>query len=296
MSRLNGRKALVTGAASGIGAATVARLLADGATVLACDISGEGMAGTFNHVANLADPQAIALLAAAAESQLGGLDILVNNAGVCPVGTLEDLTDDQWQFGLDVNLLAPARLAKACLPLLKASPAGRVINTGSILSRYGDAGLGAYAAPAAGGLLIGATMEAGVADPEVQAEVAAGLARTAATVFPGLAGRPWTAAAGVRAASWAAGMSAWAVGSARSWTRFPAAASGRPVWPSTMTAPTGTSPRPAAASAWRSASSMGLGSGLLILPTLPMGAGAVKRRLAHRREDAGPATTPPDGR
>lgn len=146
MSRLKGRKALVTGAASGIGAATVARLLADGATVLACDISGEGMAGTFNHVANLADPQAITLLAAAAESQLGGLDILVNNAGVCPVGTLEDLTDDQWQFGLDVNLLAPARLAKACLSLLKASSAGRVINTGSILSRYGDAGLGAYAA------------------------------------------------------------------------------------------------------------------------------------------------------
>lgn len=146
MSRLKGRKALVTGAASGIGAATVTRLLADGATVLACDISGEGMAGTFNHVANLADPEAIAMLAAAAESQLGGLDILVNNAGVCPVGTLEDLTDDQWQFGLDVNLLAPARLAKACLALLKASKAGRVINTGSILSRYGDAGLGAYAA------------------------------------------------------------------------------------------------------------------------------------------------------
>jgi NAD(P)-dependent dehydrogenase (short-subunit alcohol dehydrogenase family) len=146
MSRLQGRKALVTGAASGIGAATVARLLADGATVLACDISNEGMAGTINHVANLADPQAIAVLAAAARSQLGGLDILVNNAGVCPVGTLEDLTDDQWQFGLDVNLLAPARLARACLSLLKDSAAGRVINTGSILSRYGDAGLGAYAA------------------------------------------------------------------------------------------------------------------------------------------------------
>ncbi|GGB53323.1 SDR family NAD(P)-dependent oxidoreductase [Blastomonas aquatica] len=146
MSRLNGRKALVTGAASGIGAATVRRLLADGATVLACDISSEGLAGTFNHVANLADPQAITTLAAAAESQLGGLDILINNAGVCPVGTLEELTDDQWQFGLDVNLLAPARLSKACLALLRASKAGRVINTGSILSRYGDAGLGAYAA------------------------------------------------------------------------------------------------------------------------------------------------------
>ncbi|WP_439484845.1 SDR family NAD(P)-dependent oxidoreductase [Blastomonas fulva] len=146
MSRLNGRKALVTGAASGIGAATVRRLLADGATVLACDISSEGLAGTFNHIANLADPQAITTLAAAAQSQLGGLDILINNAGVCPVGTLDELTDDQWQFGLDVNLLAPARLSKTCLALLKASRAGRVINTGSILSRYGDAGLGAYAA------------------------------------------------------------------------------------------------------------------------------------------------------
>jgi 3-oxoacyl-[acyl-carrier protein] reductase len=146
MSRLNGRKALVTGAASGIGAATVRRLLADGAVVLACDISSEGLAGTVNHVANLADPQAITTLAAAAHSQLGGLDILINNAGVCPVGTLDELTDDQWQFGLDVNLLAPARLSKACLALLKASKAGRVINTGSILSRYGDAGLGAYAA------------------------------------------------------------------------------------------------------------------------------------------------------
>ncbi|MGQ3228559.1 MAG: SDR family NAD(P)-dependent oxidoreductase [Blastomonas fulva] len=146
MSRLNGRKALVTGAASGIGAATVRRLLSDGATVLACDISSEGLAGTFNHIANLADPQAITTLAAAAQSQLGGLDILINNAGVCPVGTLDELTDDQWQFGLDVNLLAPARLSKACLALLKASRAGRVINTGSILSRYGDAGLGAYAA------------------------------------------------------------------------------------------------------------------------------------------------------
>ncbi len=146
MSRLNGRKALVTGAASGIGAATVKRLHADGAVVLACDISSDGLAGTFNHIANLADPEAIATLAAAAESQLGGLDILINNAGVCPVGTLDDLTDEQWQFGLDVNLLAPARLSKACLSLLRASSAGRVINTGSILSRYGDAGLGAYAA------------------------------------------------------------------------------------------------------------------------------------------------------
>mgnify|MGYP005820629549 CR=1 FL=1 len=75
--------------------------------------------------------------------------------------------------------------------------------------RYDDVGYdgpvlrgpGAYAAPAIGGLLIGATMEAGVSDPLVQDEVAVGLTRTAATVFPGLAKRFWTAAAGVRAAT-----------------------------------------------------------------------------------------------
>lgn len=146
MSRLQGRKALVTGAASGIGAATVKRLQADGATVLACDITSEGLGGDVRHTGNLADSNVIAALEQAARSQLGGLDILVNNAGVCPVGTLDDLTDEQWQFGLDVNLLAPARLTKACLQMLRASKAGRVINTGSILSRYGDAGLGAYVA------------------------------------------------------------------------------------------------------------------------------------------------------
>lgn len=75
--------------------------------------------------------------------------------------------------------------------------------------RYGDLaydgpvlrGPGAYAAPAACGLLIGATMEAGVSAPQVQDEVASALARTAVGVFPELANRPWTAAAGVRAAT-----------------------------------------------------------------------------------------------
>jgi len=108
--------------------------------------------------------------------------------------------------GLDWLVIAtgPSRDFVAAAPELAALAPIK----GHIL-RYGDLGhdgpvlrgSGAYAAPAAGGFLIGATMEAGVADPEVQAEVAAGLARTAATVFPGLAGRPWTAAAGVRAAT-----------------------------------------------------------------------------------------------
>ncbi len=140
-----GRRALVTGAASGIGAATVARLLADGCTVMAVDMVSAGLAGTHNHVADLNDAMQIADIAKVASEALGGLDILINNAGVCPASPLDDMTQDMWTSALQVNVTAVMQLTRACLPMLRASDAGRVINTGSILSRFGDAGLVAYA-------------------------------------------------------------------------------------------------------------------------------------------------------
>ena len=140
-----GRKAIVTGAASGIGAATVTRLLEDGCVVLAVDMVGDGLAGTHNHVADLNDPAQIAGIAEGANAMMGGLDILINNAGVCPAGPLDDMTEAMWASALQVNVTAVMQLTRACLPMLRASAAGRVINTGSILSRYGDAGLVAYA-------------------------------------------------------------------------------------------------------------------------------------------------------
>jgi len=139
---LTGRRAVVTGAASGIGAAAVARLLADSCAVLAVDLVSEGLAGTHNLVADVRDAAAVA---AAADEQLGGCDILINNAGVCPAGPFAAMTDAAWEAALGVNVTAVMQLSRACLPLLTASRAGRVINTGSILSRYGDAGLVAYA-------------------------------------------------------------------------------------------------------------------------------------------------------
>jgi len=137
-----GRKAVVTGAASGIGAAAVARLLADGCTVLAVDLAADGLAGTHNLATDVANAEAIA---AEAQAKLGGCDILINNAGVCPGGPYEEMTQEMWDLALGVNVTAVMQLTRACLPMLKASNAGRVINTGSILSRYGDAGLVAYA-------------------------------------------------------------------------------------------------------------------------------------------------------
>lgn len=141
---VSGRKAVVTGAASGIGAAVVARLISDGCSVLAVDITGNGLAGTHNIVADLSDPASIAKVAAEAEARLGGLDILINNAGVCPSGPFDEMSEAMWHSAMTVNVTAVMQLTRALLPMLKASSAGRVINTGSILSRYGDAGLVAY--------------------------------------------------------------------------------------------------------------------------------------------------------
>ncbi len=139
-----GRKAIVTGAASGIGAAAVARLMADGCVVLAVDRVAEGLAGTHNLVADLSDESAFAAIAEAAEAELGGCDIVINNAGICPAGPFDEMTDDMWNAALSINVTAAMKLTRAMLPMLRASKAGRVINTGSIMSRFSNPNLVAY--------------------------------------------------------------------------------------------------------------------------------------------------------
>jgi NAD(P)-dependent dehydrogenase (short-subunit alcohol dehydrogenase family) len=141
---LSGRTAVVTGAASGMGAAAAARLIAEGVSVLGVDRVGEGLVGTHTLTADLADPDAFAAIAGAAQSLLGGCDILINNAGVCPNGPFSEMTEADWDSALGINVTAVMKLTRALLPMLAASRAGRVVNVGSIMSRYGDAGLVAY--------------------------------------------------------------------------------------------------------------------------------------------------------
>ncbi|QXQ07132.1 SDR family oxidoreductase [Sphingosinicellaceae bacterium] len=135
--RLAGRRAVVTGAASGIGAATVARLRVDGAEVIAVDLTGDGL------IADVSTDDGIAAIVAACE---GRLDILINNAGVCPVGPAAELADADWRRALEINVTAPFRLSRALVPLLARSKAGRIVNTGSLMSSYGNATLAAYSA------------------------------------------------------------------------------------------------------------------------------------------------------
>lgn len=146
MTGLEGYRALVTGAASGIGKATVDRFRNSGVRVLACDMTRDGLEGDATVVADLSSANAIRDVANAVRRELGGLDFLVNNAGICPMGTLDALTDEQWEASYIVNVLAPARLIKALTPHLEQSERARIVNIGSILSSFGDAGLSAYAA------------------------------------------------------------------------------------------------------------------------------------------------------
>lgn len=158
MFDLGGKRALVTGASGGIGAAVARALHAAGAELALSGTREAPLAelaaelGSRVHVvpANLSDPQAVEQLAKDAQAALGGFDILVNNAGITRDQLLMRLSDDDWQAVLDVNLTAAMRLARAALrPMMKARW-GRIVNITSIVGATGNPGQTNYAAAKAG--------------------------------------------------------------------------------------------------------------------------------------------------
>ncbi|MFY7836133.1 MAG: SDR family NAD(P)-dependent oxidoreductase [Novosphingobium sp.] len=139
--RLHGRKAIVTGAGSGIGAATAARLRADGALVFTADIQGD-----VDSVADLTTPDANARLIEQAVAAMGGLDTLVPCAGISAFHPLEGHDDAYFQRVLDVNVVSVFRLIRDAVPHLKTAGNGRIVTIGSTTSSHGDEGLCAYSA------------------------------------------------------------------------------------------------------------------------------------------------------
>ena len=140
---LTGRTALVTGAASGIGAACVARLAADGASVYAVDRDEAGL-GQFAGLASvtalptdLSDLEAVDALPA-------GVDILVNNAGIQHVSPIEDFPCEQWDLILRLMLTSPFRLVRRVLPHMYAGQWGRVVNISSVHGLRASAFKSAY--------------------------------------------------------------------------------------------------------------------------------------------------------
>jgi NAD(P)-dependent dehydrogenase (short-subunit alcohol dehydrogenase family) len=167
MGRLDGRAAVVTGAASGIGRASAELFAAEGARVLAVDRPGSNL--MFDNAAiatlgvDLADDASPPAIVDRAMEALGGLDILYNNAGVGSNALASEMTDAEWDRTLGVNLRAVFRLSRQAIPRIVKSPAGRIICTASVMANGSDYGLAAYCASKAGvtGLVRALALELG---------------------------------------------------------------------------------------------------------------------------------------
>jgi 3-oxoacyl-[acyl-carrier protein] reductase len=137
--RLAGRCGIVTGGGSGIGAATAARLRADGATILTADRSGQ-----VDVCIDITGDGANAALVAQAVERFGRLDLLVPCAGISAFCPLDGHSDAYFDAVMAVNVSAVFRLVRDALPHLKAAGSGRIVTIGSVTSQFGDAGLVAY--------------------------------------------------------------------------------------------------------------------------------------------------------
>jgi NAD(P)-dependent dehydrogenase (short-subunit alcohol dehydrogenase family) len=138
-NEFSGRRALVTGGSKGIGEAIVERLRSAGATVLATARSAPNDApqSELFVAADLGTTDGAAEVARAVHERLGGIDILVHNLGgsAAPGGGFAALTDADWDWALNVNLLAAVRLDRALLPLMLKQQAGVIIHISSIQRR-----------------------------------------------------------------------------------------------------------------------------------------------------------------
>ena len=126
-----GKRALVTGAAGGIGLAIVARLRAQGAKVAVADRATDQIEADAHVPGDLLDATYADALPAAAIEALGGLDIVINNAGVITRGPVTDTSDADWTLSMGVNVEAPFRICRAAIPLMAKTGGGAIVNTAS---------------------------------------------------------------------------------------------------------------------------------------------------------------------
>jgi 3-oxoacyl-[acyl-carrier protein] reductase len=154
MARLEGRAAIVTGAASGIGRASAELMAQEGARVLAVDRPGTDLVfetqGVSPLEADITQDTSPGLVVSSAMERFGRLDVLFNNAGVGANALAAQMTDEAWDSVQAVNLRAVFRICRAAIPHLIQSPAGRIINTASVMAEGTDYGLAAYCASKAG--------------------------------------------------------------------------------------------------------------------------------------------------
>ncbi|MGQ4272631.1 SDR family NAD(P)-dependent oxidoreductase [Terrihabitans sp. B22-R8] len=167
---LNGRVAIITGGARGIGYAAAERMLKSGAKVALWDVDGarldeakaalQSLGQVSTHVVELTDEAAVVAATAGAVKAHGKIDILVNNAGITGGnGKLWELDAENWRRVIDVNLIGPFLTCKAVVPELLKNGWGRIVNVASIAGKEGNPNASHYSASKAG--LIGLTKSLG---------------------------------------------------------------------------------------------------------------------------------------
>ncbi|MGH2925815.1 MAG: SDR family NAD(P)-dependent oxidoreductase [Solirubrobacterales bacterium] len=153
--RLEGRRAVISGASSGIGEATALAMAGEGASValgarrkdlvdaVAERIGGEGGEAIAFEV-DVGDEAAARGFVEQAAERMGGLDILVNNAGVMLLGPVEAADTGEWRRMIDVNLLGLLYCTHAALPIMREGGGGDVVNLSSVAGRNANFGSGVY--------------------------------------------------------------------------------------------------------------------------------------------------------
>lgn len=149
-----GRRVFVTGGATGIGRATAEYLASEGAKVFAAGLDGAegrtvhaGSANILFREADLTDESVVASAVSEAAAKVGGIDAVVNCAGIYTTGKrLEDVSDEEWNRTIAINLTAIFRVCRATLPLLRAAGGGSIVNIASVHAVATVPGVPAYAA------------------------------------------------------------------------------------------------------------------------------------------------------
>ena len=154
---LKNRIAIVTGAGSGIGQASALRFAAEGAAVVVADIRAHKARQTVDSITeaggqavavevDVADAASVAAMVEVAVVTFGGLDVLFNNAGTLRPGTAVELSVDDWDLVMGVNVRSVFLGAKFAVPVMQARGGGSIINTASVSGLHGDGGAVVYAA------------------------------------------------------------------------------------------------------------------------------------------------------
>lgn len=184
MNDFDGLVALVTGGASGIGAATARLLQERGARVAVLDRTTEGAPeGVLALRCDVTDADGVDEAVTTAADRLGGLDIVVNNAGIGAVGDVGENDDAEWARVLDVNVTGIARVTRAALPRLRSSRHACVVNMCSAVAFVGVRQRALYSASKGAVLALTLAMAADHAHEGIRVNA----------VAPGTADTPWVA-------------------------------------------------------------------------------------------------------